>query len=123
MKFMTKLETIVMNRTGCNRETANLVANDILAEVDKEQKDFEYTLIGVMHSVDKWLDGDELKQDEVNRAATMREKTLQIVESKQAEIERLTEEVAKDILKDVRDLFMRDDRYAALERRVKRKYM
>ena len=35
MKFMTKLETIIMNRTGCNREVANLVANDILAEVDK----------------------------------------------------------------------------------------
>lgn len=49
----------------------------------------EYVLLGVMHSVDKWLDGDELEQDEVNRAATMREKTLQIVESKQAEIERL----------------------------------
>lgn len=36
MKFMVKLETIIMNRTGCNRETANLVANDILSEVDKE---------------------------------------------------------------------------------------
>ena len=35
MKFMTKLETIIMNRTGCNRETANLVANDILDEVYK----------------------------------------------------------------------------------------
>ena len=35
MKLMTKLETIIMNRTGCNRETANLVANDILAENDK----------------------------------------------------------------------------------------
>lgn len=42
-----------------------------------------------MHSVDKWLDGYELKQDEVNRAATMREKTLQITEKQQAEIERL----------------------------------
>ena len=93
MKFMTKLETIIMNRTGCNRETANLVANDILAEVDKEQTDFEYTLIGVMHFVDKWLDGAELEQDEVNRAATMREKTLQIIEGKQAEIERLYKEV------------------------------
>ena len=39
MKFMTKLETIIMNRTGCNQETANLVANDILAEVDKENED------------------------------------------------------------------------------------
>lgn len=37
MKFMTKLETIIMNRTGCNQETANLVANDILAEVDKAE--------------------------------------------------------------------------------------
>jgi hypothetical protein len=36
MKFMTKLETIIMNRTGCNRETANLVANDILDEADSE---------------------------------------------------------------------------------------
>ena len=35
MKFMVKLETIIMNRTGCNRETANLVANDILNEVDE----------------------------------------------------------------------------------------
>lgn len=34
MKFMTKLETIIMNRTGCNRETANLVANDILCEYE-----------------------------------------------------------------------------------------
>ena len=35
-----------------------------------------------MHSVDKWLDGKELEQDEVNRAATMREKTLRIIESR-----------------------------------------
>ena len=41
----------------------------------------EYTLTGVMHSVDKWLDGDELEQDEVNRAITMREKTLRIIET------------------------------------------
>jgi len=39
-----------------------------------------YKLLGVMHSVDKWLDGEELAQDEVNRAATMREKTLKIIE-------------------------------------------
>lgn len=42
-----------------------------------------YTLYGVMHSVDKWLDGNELKQDEVTRAATMREKVLRIIESLQ----------------------------------------
>jgi hypothetical protein len=51
-----------------------------------------YTLVGVMHSVDKWLEGDELKADEVNRAATMREKTLRIIESLQAENAKLRSE-------------------------------
>ena len=54
-----------------------------------EISNLEYIIMGIMHSVDKWLDGDELKQDEVNRAVTMREKTLQITEKQQAEIERL----------------------------------
>ena len=36
MKQMTMLENIIINRTGCNRETANLVANDILSVVDKD---------------------------------------------------------------------------------------
>lgn len=58
-------------------------------EVDK----LEYTLLGVMHCVDKWLDGDELEQDEVNRAITMRENTLRIVENLQAEVERLNGEL------------------------------
>lgn len=52
------------------------------AEFDK----LEYALLGVMHSVDKWLEGEELNQDEVNRAATMREKTMRIVEGYQAQI-------------------------------------
>ena len=30
MKVMTQLENIIMNRTVCNRTTANLIANDIL---------------------------------------------------------------------------------------------
>jgi hypothetical protein len=38
MKLMTKLETIIMNRTGCNRETANLVANDVLDETEKANR-------------------------------------------------------------------------------------
>lgn len=61
-------------------------------EITRQQEEIEnltYTLLGVMHSVDKWLDGTELEQDEVNRAATMREKTLRIVEEKQEDIERL----------------------------------
>ena len=46
----------------------------------KQYDDLDLTLTGVMHFVDKWLDGDELERDEVNRAALMREKTLKIVE-------------------------------------------
>lgn len=61
--------------------------------VKEEVNQLEYKLAGVMHSVDKWLDGEELNQDEVNRAATMREKTLRIVEGLQAEVERLTVEL------------------------------
>lgn len=61
------------------------------SEVDK----LEYILTGVMHSVDKWLDGEELKQDEVNRAITMREKTLRIIEDAKSEIERLEKDNKK----------------------------
>lgn len=75
--------------------TEFVVENDRLqAEIER----LEYILMGVMHSVDKWLDSDELKQDEVNRAATMREKTLQIVEKQQAEFDILIRK--KEALRD-----------------------
>ena len=62
---------------------------DLIVRQRAEIKRLNYILWGVMHSVDKWLDGAELEQDEVNRAATMREKTLRIVEEKQEEIDNL----------------------------------
>ena len=75
-------------------QTINLIKCQ-KAEIER----LEYTLLGVMHSVDKWLDDDELKQGEVERAATMREKTLQIVERKMAKIEQLTSlSAAKDVI-------------------------
>lgn len=58
-------------------------------ELDKEKHNIELTLVGVMFFVDKWLNGAELEKDEVNRAITMREKTLQIVEKLTEENERL----------------------------------
>lgn len=66
-------------------------ALDLINRLKAENDDLFYKLTGVMCSVDKWLEGDELKQDEVNRAAMMREKTLRITEEQQAEIERLNE--------------------------------
>ncbi len=69
------------------------VSSDLINRLQAENENLEYKLTGVMHFVDKWLDGAELEQDEVNRASAMREKTLQIVESQQAEIERLKKAV------------------------------
>ena len=58
---------------------------DLINRQKAENERLEYVLLGVMQSVDKWLDDKELEQDEVNRAATMREKTLRIVETAKAE--------------------------------------
>ena len=49
-------------------------AIDLINRQKEEKEHLEYVLMAVMHSVDKWLEGDELKQDEANRACTMREK-------------------------------------------------
>ncbi len=78
--------------------SAGVQALDLIKRQKAEIERLEYTLLGVMHSVDKWLEGEELEQDEVNRAITMREKTLQIVEEKQAKIAELQSEIK--ILKD-----------------------
>ena len=66
---------------------------DVVPKSEVER--LELTLQGVMWSVDKWLDGEELKQDEVNRAITMREKTLRIIEDAKSEIERLEKDNKK----------------------------
>ena len=62
---------------------------DEIAEQQAEKEHLEYVLMAVMHSVDKWLEGDELKQDEANRACTMREKTLKITEKLHKQIDGL----------------------------------
>ena len=94
------------------REDINKSALDLINRLQAENEDLFYKLTGVMHSVDKWLDGDELKQDEVNRAATMREKTLQIVEYAQkaislhnADIKRAKAEAYKEFAYRFKDKF------------------
>lgn len=81
-----------INNNGCNgcEFTGHISISECMKEFHgvitrqkAEIERLEYVLMGVMHSVDKWLEGDELKQDEVNRAATMREKTLQMLEDSQ----------------------------------------
>ena len=62
---------------------------DALHLINRQKSEIDnlkYTLLGVMHFVDKWLDEDELEQDEVKRAEIMREKTLNIVEELQTKI-------------------------------------
>lgn len=72
----------------CKYSSSEIIkfAFDLIVRLRQENNTLFYKLRGVMHSVDKWLDGKELKQDEVNRAATMREKTLQITEHLNARI-------------------------------------
>lgn len=78
-----KLEERLRREAKCQYDLCGQIV-DLKSEVN----DLEYKLTGVMHSVDKWLDGDELNQDEVNRAITMREKTLRIVEQAKQEVAR-----------------------------------
>lgn len=53
---------------------------EYVVALGKQRDDLELTLEGVMWNVDKWLDDDELNQDPVNRAITMREKILYLLE-------------------------------------------
>lgn len=66
---------------------------DFINELTEKKKNLEYTLAGVMHSVDKWLDGAELEQDEVNRAITMRDKTLRLCETLDCMIDNLRDDI------------------------------
>ena len=92
----------------------------LLREKDKRINELELTLAGVMWSVDKWLDGEELEQDEVNRAIKMREKTLRIVEEKDAEIERLQKHNTKMARKHYQD--GRAEAITEFAERIKRYY-
>lgn len=52
---------------------------EYVVALGKKRDDLALMLEGVMLNVDKWLDGDELNQDPVNRAITMREKILYLL--------------------------------------------
>lgn len=60
MKQMTEMEDIIMTRSGVNRETANLIANDIIAILDRDgdlkdssdPDDLESIGIGQFHSLE-----------------------------------------------------------------------
>ena len=88
LKDVPNCKACPFNDEGDCRDKLLKLCLDLINHKQAEIERLELVLLGVMHSVDKWLDGKELEQDEVNRAATMREKTLQIVEQKQSEIDR-----------------------------------
>lgn len=53
----------------------------IILWYDKICTDYELQIEGIMHSVDKFLEGDDLKEeDPVKRTARMREKVLEYIE-------------------------------------------
>lgn len=93
------LESMLFDGEGVNLvsywEQQCQIAENGLRNTTEELNKKEYLILGIMHSVDKWLDDKELEQDEVNRAATMREKTLRIVEKKDREINDLRNELER----------------------------
>ena len=103
-------------------EIEKLLIADVVPKSEVEK--LEYTLMGVMHSVDKWLDGKELEQDEVNRAATMREKTLRIIENAKSEVAReIFEEIEMLIIRRmIADTNLIDDRLITDIAELKKKY-
>ena len=52
----------------------------IILWYDRICTEYELQIEGIMHSVDKFLEGDDLKEDPVRRAARMREKVLEYIE-------------------------------------------
>ena len=53
----------------------------IILWYDRICTEYEFQIEGIMHSVDKFLEGDDLKkEDPVKRAAQMREKVLKYIE-------------------------------------------
>ena len=74
--------------SGQMDEIADFIEATVKMLVDKE-----YEMIGVMHFVDKWLDEGEMNMDAVNRAAFMREKTLCLIETAEAKVEKLEKEL------------------------------
>lgn len=60
MKQMTEMENVIIARSGVNRETANLIANDIIQILDRDgdlkdssdYDDLESLGIGQFHSLE-----------------------------------------------------------------------
>ena len=53
----------------------------IILWYDRICTEYEFQIEGIMHSVDKFLEGDDLKEeDPIKRAARMREKVLEYIE-------------------------------------------
>lgn len=67
-------------------------AIELIEELFAEKESYRYILMGAMRNVDRFLEGDELKLDEMNRAATMREKILQASMNNYSEIRMLKTE-------------------------------
>lgn len=80
----------------CAQEHLQLA--DWLKELKSIRADYDtlfYKLVGVMHFVDKWLEGDELMLDEVQRADLAREKALQAIEKLEMNLEELRGEIKR----------------------------
>ena len=85
-------DKVLFKLTGIGETEYNTVdfkdAIDTIEALQQENERLDYTLIGVMHFVDKWLD-DTDGMDEVNRAAKAREVALHAIETLEQENDQL----------------------------------
>lgn len=106
---------------------ACVVGGGYALDLIRRQKDeidrLTLTLCGVMHFVDKWLDDEELDKDEVIRAATMREKTLAIVEGLQAQLSAARADAVREFADRVLDLFPADKPYTSISRTTIKRFV
>jgi hypothetical protein len=71
----------------CVNERAGLVAK--VEQLKNVESDYYYKVVGIMHSVDKWLENvEEDAGNEVERAAQAREIALQAIERQEARAEK-----------------------------------
>lgn len=88
---MANIKAIMEKLSKLTDENEKLYKENV--KVKRERDNLDLILVGVMHSVDKWLtDEEKYGKDEVNRGIAMREKTLRIVEDLIADKEKLKKE-------------------------------
>ena len=95
--FCKKLDSITKENERLKAQMIQAARGSAeIVDLAAENVQLQYTLIGVMHSVDKWFDKADESTDEVNRAAQAREIALQAIEKRDEALMKVG-----DVLRDI----------------------